>query len=66
MQEYDRAATEKVDRMFRRLNRALFQGRESGFSQTDRECREWSSTFPHLQLVEMERGGIKDSVSLSV
>jgi hypothetical protein len=48
--EYDRAATEKVDRMFRRLNRALFEGRESGFSQTDRECREWSSTFPHLQV----------------
>ena len=55
MQEYDRAATEMVNRMFRCLNRALFEGRESGFSQTDGECREWSSTFPHLQLVEVER-----------
>ncbi|CAI8010835.1 Protein FAM149A [Geodia barretti] len=48
--EYDRAATEMVNRMFRCLNRALFEGRESGFSQTDGECREWSSTFPHLQV----------------
>ena len=44
-------ATEKVGRMFRCLNRALFEGRDSGFTQTDRECQEWSLTFPHLQLV---------------
>ena len=43
--------TEKVDRMFRCLNRALFEGRDSGSAQTDKECREWALTFPHLQLV---------------
>ena len=49
VKEFDRAATKRVGRMFDRVNGALYEGRGSGYQQTDRECREWAETFPHFE-----------------
>ena len=48
-QELDRAATETVRRLFDKINGALYEGQSTGSPHVDRECREWSSTFPHLE-----------------
>ena len=49
VQEFDRAATEKVGRMFDRINAVLYDGRSSGSQPLDKECGEWRTTFPHLE-----------------
>ena len=48
-QELDRAATETVRRLFDKINGALYEGWSTGSPHVDRECQEWSSTFPHLE-----------------
>lgn len=50
-QELDRAATETVRRLFDKINGALYEGWSTGSPYVDQECQEWSSTFPHLELV---------------
>ena len=53
-QELDRAAAETVRKLFDRINGALYEGKSTGTAQGDRECQEWSTTFPHLKSVVCE------------
>ena len=48
-QEMDRVAAEKVRRIFSKVNAALYREKSTGTLHVDRECREWSSTFPHIE-----------------
>lgn len=48
--EMDRVAAEKVRRIFSKVNAALYREKSTGTLHVDRECREWSSTFPHIEV----------------
>ena len=43
--------TETVRRKFDKINDALYEGKTTGVTETDRECNEWSSNFPHFEWV---------------
>lgn len=49
LQEFDKAVTESVRRKFDKINAALYEGKTTGVSETDEECNEWSSKFPHFE-----------------
>lgn len=41
--------TESVRRKFEKINAALYEGKSTGAKDTDEECSEWSSNFPHFE-----------------
>ena len=41
--------TETVRRKFDKISDALYEGKTTGVTETDRECNEWSSNFPHFE-----------------
>ena len=48
-QAMDEQAELEVQRMFDRIDGALYDGKSTGTVETDYECQEWSSTFPHIE-----------------
>lgn len=48
-QAMDEQAELEVQRMFDRIDGALYDGKSTGTKETDSECQEWHSAFPHIE-----------------
>jgi Protein of unknown function (DUF3719) len=53
LKEFDRQESKKVQELFDNIELMLFDDCVGGPSNLHNECREWTSTFPHLRYVAL-------------